>query len=130
MKTVLGTAINTSPTVVFPAGAAITDARAKALAIGSGKAVLPTAGANVIGISGMETDEAVAEGDDIEIQIKDIGKWEAAEAIAIGDELATDATGKAKKAIAGQFIVGVAMTAASAAGTLVQVQITKSGYKS
>lgn len=128
-KTMLGTAVNPSPVVVFPAGAEIADARAKALAIKDGKAVLPTAGANVLGISGMETDEAVLVNEDIDIQIKDIGKWEAAEAIAIGDELATDATGKAVKATSGAFIVGVALTAATAAGTLVQVQITKSGYK-
>lgn len=128
-KTIMGTAINPSPVVVFESATAVTDARAKAFAITSGKAVLPTAGANVMGISEMETEESVAAGDDINIQIKDIGKWEAAEAIAVGDELATDATGKAKKATAGQFIVGVALTAATAAGSYVQVQITKSGYK-
>lgn len=129
-KTMLGTAINPSPTIVLKANAAIASgARAVALAVNGGKAVLPSAGAAVIGISGMETDDAVAAGDDIEIQIKDIGKWTAGEAIAVGDELATDAAGKAVKATAGDFIVGYALSAATAAGTLVQVQITKSGYK-
>ncbi len=128
-KTILGTAINPSAVAVFSAGAKVEDARAKAFAIKDGVAVLPTAGANVMGISEMETEETVAAGEDIFIQIKEIGKWEAAEAIAVGDELATDATGKAVKAAAGQFIVGVALTAATAAGSLVQVQITKSGYK-
>ena len=60
---------------------------------------------------------------------KDIGKWEAAGAIAVGAELATDATGKAVAATSGAFIIGVALTAATTAGDLVQVQITKSGYK-
>ena len=129
-KTMLGTAINPSPTIVLQAKEAIASgARAIALAVSTGKAAKPSAGAAVIGISGMETDDAVAAGDDIEIQIKDIGKWTAGEAIAVGDELATDAAGKAVKATAGDFIVGYALSAATAAGTLVQVQITKSGYK-
>lgn len=129
-KTMMGTAINSSPVVVFEAGAEIADARVKALAITNGKAVLPTAGGVVMGISTMETDEKVAAGDDIDVQIKDIGKWEVGEAIAVGDLLATDARGVAMKATSGQFIVGVAITAATGAGSLVQVQITKSGYKS
>lgn len=129
-KTMMGTAINSSPVVVFEADAEIADARAKALAITNGKAVLPTAGGVVMGISAMETDEKVAAGDDIDVQIKDIGKWEVGEAIAVGDLLATDAKGVAMKATSGQFIVGVAMTAATGAGSLVQVQITKSGYNS
>ena len=61
--------------------------------------------------------------------MKDIGKWVAGEAIAVGDELATDATGKAVKATDGAFIVGIALSAAAKAGTVVSVQLTKSGYK-
>lgn len=129
MSTVLGTAINPSPTVTMQAGAALTNARYLALAVSSGKVILPSAGANVLGIAIGETDEAVAIGDDVDIQIKDIGKWTAGAAVTVGAELATDAAGKAVPAASGAFIVGTALTAASAAGALVQVQITKSGYK-
>ena len=129
MGTVLGTAINPSPTIVLPAKVALTGARYLALAVDAGKVKIPSAGANVIGIAIGETDDAVAAGADVDIQIKDIGKWKAGAAIAVGAELATDANGKAVTATAGQFIVGIAITAASAAGDLVQVQITKSGYK-
>ena len=128
-KTVLGTTINSSPTVVFPAGAAITGARYVALALSDGKAVLPAAGAMALGISIGETDENVAAGEDIDIQVKDIGKWMAGEAIDAGDALATDAEGKAVKATSGKFIMGVAMTSAAATGSLVQVQLAKMGYK-
>lgn len=128
-KTITGTAINPSPTIVMEAGEALTDARYRALAIKDGKLALPGAGANVIGIAIGETDEIVDKGDDVTVQIKDIGKWEAAAAIAVGAELATDATGKATTAASGQFVLGVALTAATAAGQLVQVQITKQGYK-
>lgn len=61
--------------------------------------------------------------------MKDIGKWVAGEAIAVGDELATDAAGKAVKATDGAFIVGIALSAAAKAGTVISVQLTKSGYK-
>lgn len=127
--TKLGTAINTSPTVVFEAGATLTDARYIAVTISDGKLVLPEAGAHVLGIAIGETDETVAAGEDIDVQIKDIGKWRAGAAIAVGAELATDATGKAVTAAEGDFIVGVALTSAAASGALIQVQITKSGYK-
>lgn len=128
-KTYLGTTINSSPTVVFPAGADISGARCVALALSDGKLVLPEAGAMALGISIGETDEDVAAGTDIDIQIKDIGKWMAGEAIAVGDELMTDAAGKAVKAASGKFVMGVALTAAATAGSLVQVQLAKMGYK-
>lgn len=128
-KTYLGTTINSSPTVVFPAGADISGARCVALALSNGKLALPTAGAMALGISIGETDEDVATGTDIDIQIKDIGKWMAGEAIAVGDELMTDAAGKAVKATSGKFVMGVALTAAATAGSLVQVQLAKMGYK-
>lgn len=128
-KTYLGTTINSSPTVVFPAGADISGARCVALALSNGKLALPAAGAMALGISIGETDEDVAAGTDIDIQIKDIGKWIAGEAIAVGDELMTDAAGKAVKATSGKFVMGVALTAAATAGSLVQVQLAKMGYK-
>ena len=43
--------------------------------------------------------------------------------------MTTDTDGKLKKAEDGSFIFGMAMTAAIADGDLVQVQITKGGYK-
>lgn len=129
MSTITGTAINSSPTIVLPAKAALTNARYLALAIDAGKVKLPSSGANVIGIAIGETDDSVAANDDVNVQIKDIGKWKAGAAISVGAELATDANGKAVTATSGDFIVGIALTAASAAGDLVQVQITKSGYK-
>ena len=127
-KTILGTAINPSPTVILPAGADLTDVRYRALAVSGGKLVLPGAGVNALGLAIGETDDVIT-GEDVTVQIKDIGKWEAAGAIAVGAELATDATGKAVAATSGAFIIGVALTAATTAGDLVQVQITKSGYK-
>ena len=125
MATYLGSSINESPTIVLPAG----DARAIALAIKDGAVIKPEAGAHVIGISLIETDETVDKGNDVDIQIKDIGKWVAGEEITVGTELAADAEGRAVPAKAGDFIVGVALSNASEAGTWVKVQIIKAGYK-
>lgn len=129
MATYIGSSINPSPTIVLEAGVEFENARGLAVAVSDGAAVLPEAGANAIGIAIIETDEDVAVGDDMDIQIKDIGKWVAAEAIEVGAELATDASGKAVNAASGNFIVGIALTAAEADGDWIQVQITKSGYK-
>lgn len=128
-STYFGTSINESPTVVFPAGEKLEAARGIALAIKDGAVVKPAAGANVIGISLIETDEVVEQGDDVDIQIKDIGKWAAGEEITAGTELATNADGKAVAAKAGDFIVAVALSNAASEGTWIKVQIIKGGYK-
>ena len=129
MATYFGTDINESATIVLPANAAITGARGIALAISGGKVVKPAAGANCVGISIMETDDDIEAGQDIDIQIKDIGKWVAGGVISVGDELATDADGKAVAAKSGDFIIGTALSAATAAGAWIKFQMTKSGYK-
>lgn len=126
--TFIGSTINESATVTFKAKAELKGNQGLALALNDGKLELPTAGANVLGLSLFTNDDAKA-GDSLTVQVKDIGKWIAGGAVAAGDELATDATGKAVKATDGQFIVGIALSAAAAAGTVVSVQLTKSGYK-
>ena len=125
-KTYVGTTINPSPTVIFPANADISGARCVAMSLSNGKLALPSAGASVLGISIGETDTNVASGTEITVQVKDIGKWIAGEALAAGDELATDAIYRKRE---GDFIVGTALSAVTAVGSLVQVQISKSGYK-
>ncbi len=129
MATYFGSSINESPTIVLPAGEKLENARGIALELKDGAAVKPAAGAHVIGLSLIETDETVEAGTDVDIQIKDIGKWVAGEEIAAGTELATDAEGKAVAAKAGDFIVGTALSNAAEAGTWVKIQIIKAGYK-
>ena len=129
MATYFGTTINDSPTVTLPANAAITGAQCKAVVVTSGKVkVADTAGVAVLGVIPLSEDENIAAGADVTVQIKDIGQWEAGEAIAIGDALMTSNAGKAMKATAGKFIVGYALSAAAAAGTRIRFQMTKSGF--
>ena len=102
MATYFGTSINESPTIIMEAGAKLEDVQGIALAITAGKLAKPSAGANVIGLSLFTNDENVEAGGSLTVQVKDIGKWVAGEAIAVGDELATDAAGKAVARLPGQ----------------------------
>ena len=81
MGTYFGTSINESPTIVMDAGEKLENARGIALVIKDGMASKPAAGAHVIGISLIETDEVVEKGASVDIQVKDIGKWVAGGAI-------------------------------------------------
>lgn len=126
--TFIGSTINESATVTFKAKAELKGNQGLALALNDGKLELPTAGANVLGLSLFTNDDAKA-GDSLTVQVKDIGKWIAGGVVAAGDELAVDAAGKAVKAAEDKFIVGIALSAAAAAGTVISVQLTKSGYK-
>lgn len=129
MATYFGTSINDSPTIVLSAKEKIEGVQGIALAISDGQLTKPTAGANVIGLALFTNDETVAAGDDITVQVKDIGKWIAGEAVAVGDELTTDANGKAVKATDDNFITAIALSKATAAGDVISVQIVKAGYK-
>ena len=121
-----GTTINESPTIVIQAGAAIS---APAFLAIKADGTVAGAGEHALGIAHPCNDEAVASGDDLTIQIKDIGTWIAGGAVAKGAELASDADGKAVTATSSDFIIGVALAAATAAGQRIPVQICKCGYK-
>ena len=126
--TFFGTTINESATIIRPAAAAIDGAQGIALALGATGLTKPSAGDPVIGLSLFTNDDGVAEGAELTVQVKDIGKWIAAEAFAAGALLATDANGKAVAAKSGDFIVAQALTASTASGDVVTVQIIKAGY--
>lgn len=115
-----GVQINQSVTIVEQAGADIADARNRILAYdGDGNVVLAADGSSVLvgialieagvnDISGVESGKVNA-GDDVDIQIKDIGYILAGGAIAKGEEV-TAANGLAVKAEAGNYVVGIALS--------------------
>lgn len=121
-----GTTINDSAVIVVKAGEEIP--APAFLAVGADGKVA-TAGKNAIGIVMPGCDDKVTVGDDLDVQIKDIGAWTAGEAVAYGDELAVGTGGKAVKATAKSFIVGIALEEATKAGQRIAVQIVKAGYK-
>lgn len=126
--TYTGTPINQSPTLIMEVKQAIEGANGKAVVLEDGKLKLAGAGENALGIILPEND-VIPAGEEVTVQIKDIGIWAAGGAIAIGDELTSDANGCAVKATTGNFITAIALTEALDAGTLVKCQFIKAGYK-
>lgn len=116
-----GVQINQSVTIVEQAGADIADVRNRIMTYDTdGNVVLATDGSKVLvgvalieaginDISGVESGK-VNTGDDVDIQIKDIGYILAGGDIAKGDEV-TASSGLAVKAEAGNYVVGIALSA-------------------
>ncbi len=130
-----GVQINQSVTITEVAGADIADVRNRILAYdANGNVILAADGtavpvgiaiieAGINDISGAESGK-VATGDQVDIQIKDIGYVIAGGAIAKGDEI-TATAGEATKAAAGNYVIGIALSKATARGEYVRVQIAK-----
>lgn len=115
-----GVQINPSPTIVEKAGAVIEDVRNRIMKYdANGDVVLATAGTDLpIGIaiieagyndiSGVESGK-VAVGDDVDILIKEMGVVLAGAEIKKGQEVAAGANGLAAVAVAGDYVLGIAL---------------------
>jgi len=126
----LSTGINDTPTIVGKATAAINGGAFLAAKFdANGGIVLAGAGNNALGLLLATTPDAVAAGDDVTAQIKDIGLWRVGAAVAFGAELTSDANGKAVTAAVGNFITAIALEKATAADQIIKVQVVKAGYK-
>ena len=123
--TYLATSINESPVIVEKAGAVIADVRGKAVKFDSnGNIVLAGAGEAALGVGIMTNDKNIAAGDDVHVQIKDIGLVYAGATIKKGDKLAADAAGALVPAADGEAIA-IALDAAAAAGVYIKAIILK-----
>lgn len=136
-KQYLNAFINNSATIREIVAADIENAAHKAVVYdGNGNLILPAAdGDPAVGVILSDaaaydngTSLITAAGTEVDVLICKIGLIEAGEAVKKGDLLTVSTKGQAKKAAAGNFILGIAVTEATAAGELVQIQITKSGY--
>ena len=131
-KTYLANQINSSPTLFGKAGAVVEDIRFKAVTFNAeGKVILAEAGKEALGIAIATTGDPVGKvaiGDQVDIQIKDIGLAMAGGAVAAGASVAIGANGKLVTAASGNFVLGYAITAAKADGDIIQVQIAKGYY--
>lgn len=121
------TGINSSATVTFPAGEDMTDIGATAVVLAGEGLSKPDAGAEVLGVVLVSEDESYKKGDDITIQVKDIGIWKAGAEFPAGALLASDAEGLCQEASSGQWVLARALTAASAKGDIIRVQIIHAG---
>ena len=129
-----GVQINQSVTIVEQAGAAIEDVRNRIMAYDKdGNVVLAADGSTVLigvalieagvnDISGVESGK-VNVGDDVDIQIKDIGYILAGGEVAKGNEV-TASNGLAVKAESGNYVVGIALSTV-AKDDYCRVQIAK-----
>lgn len=122
-----GTGINDSATIVAKASADITEGAFLAAVLTKDGVAAATAGAAAIGIMIPET-ESPKQGEDVHIQVKDIGLAKVGAAVNAGDLLASDADGKLVKAEKGSFALAVALETATAANQITSVQICKAGY--
>lgn len=130
-----GVQINPSATIVEQAGADIADCRNRIMKYDeSGNVVLATKGTDMpIGIAiieagfnditGQESGK-VAAGNDVDIQIKEMGVVIAGASIKKGQEITAGADGLAAVAASGNYVLGVALTNGEA-NDFVHVQITK-----
>lgn len=124
----IGTATNSSPYLAAPAAATIEKGKNHFVTLGENGVSLATAGAAAVGILLPDTEDKVAAGECVTVQIKDRTLIQTGGTITAGDPVASDATGCAVKAEAEKFIVGYAMESATAAGQIIHIQITKSGF--
>ncbi len=125
----IGTSINESPVIAGIAAADIADGAMLAVSMDAdGIKTVATAGGVATGLLIAETDDKIAKGGTVTVQIKDIGLWKTGAAVAAGDLLTPDAAGKATKAASGNFVLAQAMEAATAADQVIRVQIIKAGY--
>lgn len=130
-----GTMINQSVTIAEKAGADIADVRNLILkydedgnVVIAANGTAPLLGLSIIeggynDISGAESGK-VKKGDDLEIQIKDIGYAIASAEIKKGQEVTATTGGKAVVAKAGEYVIGVALNSVSAGGYS-RIQIAK-----
>lgn len=130
-----GVQINQSPTIVEKAGADIADCRNRIMKYDEdGNVVLATAGTDIpVGIalieagqndiSGVDSGKVVS-GEDVDIQIKDIGYALAGADIAKGAEVAAGVEGKAAVAVSGDYVLGIALSKA-VEGSYIRIQIGK-----
>jgi hypothetical protein len=122
--------INDSATIVEKAGADLPAPAHKAVAYNaSGDVILAAAGDTAIGVILSDSLDPIEQGQPVHILIKHIGLLQTGVALIKGDPITIAAGGIGAKAASGQFIFGWALSNA-APGECVQVQITRSGYKS
>lgn len=126
-----GASINTSSVIAEIASATIQNGAFCAVKYDeNGDVILcDTAGELVVGVLLPETAEKINAGEDVTVQIKDIGLCKAGAEIKKGQEVMVDTKGRVIPATAGKFVIGYAMTNATTENEIIEVDIRKCGYK-
>ena len=118
--------INDSATLVFPAAEEIKDVRNKIVVLtADGAKVAADATAPFMGVGLITNDFPIAKGEDVHIQIKEIGLVEVGAEVTAGAAVSADANGLLKPAADGEYVLGIALSA-GAVGDNIFIQIDKS----
>lgn len=124
----ISTGINDSPVITGVAALQMVNAAFHAAKFDVNGNIAPAgAGENALGLFIATTPETVNAGEEVTVQIKDIGLWVTGDAVAAGDELTSNENGAAVPAGQGDYVTAIALEAATAAGQVIKVQIVKSG---
>lgn len=125
------TTINQSVTVVFPAGENITSGAFRAVKLDpQGHVLIASAGDIPLGIIPGGVEDTVKAGENLSVQIKDMGLCHAGGAIAAGAMVACGVNGKCVAATDGVPLLGQALNSATQDGDVIQIQLLKGGsYK-
>ncbi len=125
-RTYTSTQINPSPTISGEAGSNIEDVRLKGVKHDAeGRIILAdTAGEPIIGVAIITNATDIQKGEDVDIQVKDIGCVLAGGVVAAGAELAVGADGAFVAAESGQFVAAVALEPGNP-GQVVRAQMAK-----
>lgn len=124
-KIYTGTQINDTAVLAFPAAEAIVDVRNKAIVVtADGAKVATGATAPIMGVALITNDFPIAQGEDVHVQIKEIGLITVGAEVTAGAALTADASGLAKPAAEGNYVLGIALKS-GAVGDKIPVQITK-----
>ena len=108
----LNHSINDSPTIYGEASAAMTDLAMKVVSFDeNGKIAFPTADSVPLGVT-LASQDDVAEGERVDVQIKDACYVVAGGDVKRGDTLEAGTDGKVKKAESGKYTIGIALSSA------------------
>lgn len=127
----LGASINTSSVIAEAAGVGLENGAFCAVKYDkNGNVVLcDTEGEVAAGILLPETTQKISAGEDVTVQIKDIGLCKSGAEIKKGQEVMVDTKGRVIPATAGKFVIGYAVTTATAENEIIEIDIRKCGYK-
>lgn len=128
MSLTYGSTINDSSTIYGIAKNAIENGRGKAVKFNDeGTLEICTSGSDLCaGLIIYQGEKNIEAGQEVSVQIKDIGLGVAGGAIKVGEYVEADAQGRLVKATSG-FVIGMATTPATKENETIYVQITKSG---
>lgn len=125
-----GASVNQSPVIAERAGEAMKNGAFLAVKYDDDGSIIlcNKAGETALGLLLPDTAEEISQGNELTVQIKDIGLARAGGVFKKGAPLTTDAQGKLVEAAGGSFILGYALEQSFAEGQFVRVDITKSGF--